>query len=204
MHGYGFRSKGAKACTEDMLQLDVRKMQRSGGLLNNMDYGWSWSRAARQVASIHLNVQSDLILIEYRRPLRDGEWRSATYAVELDWTPCHLGGDRVWWRCPVPDCNRRVAVLYAGTRIACRHCQSLVYRCQRESAEDRAARQANKVRSRLGWKAGVLNLPGDKPKGMHWKTFARLQAEHDANAQIVLGSIAKSLGLLRAGLPGAR
>jgi hypothetical protein len=32
----------------------------------------------------------------------------------------------------------------------------------------------------VGWKPGILNGEGDKPKCMRWRTFERLAAEHDA------------------------
>ena len=38
---------------------------------------------------------------------------------------------------------------------------------------------------------------GDKPKGMHWRTFERLQAEHDAHVAQSLAGIAATLGMLR-------
>ena len=98
----------------------------------------------------------------------------------LDWTPCNLGGQRPWFRCPARGCGRRVAILYGGAIFACRHCYRLAYPSQRETADDRAARRADSIRERLGWEPGILNGPGLKPKGMHWRTFKRLKAEHDA------------------------
>jgi hypothetical protein len=148
-------------------------------------------------ATIDLSVNADAVLAEYGRPLRDGRWERATHVLTLERTPCHLGGERIWWRCPVAGCNRRVAILYCGTGIECRHCHDLAYRCQRESAEQRAARQANKVRRRLGWNAGILTPPGGKPKGMHWKTYARLTATHSKHAQAALSHMAATIGSIQ-------
>ena len=39
---------------------------------------------------------------------------------------------------------------------------------------------AEKIRARLGWEPGTLNGAGGKPKGVHWRTFERLRAEHGA------------------------
>jgi len=186
-----------KSCVENMRQLDVRLLQRVGLLHNGKDYGWSWNRDGRNVANIHLTVQTDQVLVQYSHCQQDATWLETAYEVPLERTPCHLGGERVWWRCPGPGCGRRVALLYAGTRIACRHCHDLAYRCQRESAEYRAARQANKIRRKLGWKVGILNFPGEKPKGMHWKTFARMQAIHNKHSQTALACMTKSLGLFQ-------
>lgn len=38
-------------------------------------------------------------------------------------------------------------------------------------------RRADRIRRRLGWDAGIANPSGGKPKGMHWRTFARLNVE---------------------------
>ncbi|SDY53906.1 hypothetical protein SAMN05444340_11022 [Citreimonas salinaria] len=101
------------------------------------------------------------------------------YAVTLDTTRCNLGGARRWFLCPARGCGRRVAVLYGGKVFACRHCYGLAYPSQSESASDRAARRADRIRERLGWEPGILNGYGGKPKGMHWRTFERLVTEHD-------------------------
>jgi hypothetical protein len=69
---------------------------------------------------------------------------------------------------------------------------------QRESDYDRAARRADRVRERLGWEQGILNGKGwEKPKGMHWQTFERLNAEHDAFVAESLVGISKKLGMLK-------
>lgn len=109
---------------------------------------------------------------------------------------------RAWWRCPC--CAWRVAILYIGKTPACRYCYHLAYRCEREGADDRATRQADKLRDRLGWEPGILNGNGIKPKGMHWRTFYRLQARHDAYMQQTLAGVAQMLGRLNAKLGAVR
>jgi hypothetical protein len=54
----------------------------------------------------------------------------------------------------------------------------------------------------MGRELGILNGSGWKPKGMHWKTFERLKAEHDALVEIALAGMARRLGLLQARLDG--
>jgi len=61
---------------------------------------------------------------------------------------------------------------------------------QRETGYNRMARRANKLRDKLGWEPGFLNGNGGKPKGMHWSTFERLTAQHDAFVQASLAKIA--------------
>ena len=38
---------------------------------------------------------------------------------------------------------------------------------------------------------------GWKPKGMHWRTFERLQREHDAHVSAALAGMSAKLGLLQ-------
>ncbi|HNC53469.1 MAG TPA: hypothetical protein PLO14_14745, partial [Accumulibacter sp.] len=53
--------------------------------------------------------------------------------------------------------------------------------------------RAEKIRRRLGWPAGIANPSGGKPKGMHWRTFERLTAVHDACAEASLAGVVKWL-----------
>lgn len=117
------------------------------------------------------------------------------YPVTLEWTPCNLGGRRAWFLCPAQGCGRRVVILFGGSIFACRHCHKLAYQCQRETDDDRAARRADRIRERLDWEPGILNGGGGKPKGMHWRTFERLKAEHDAFVSVSLVGMAQRLGL---------
>ena len=119
------------------------------------------------------------------------------YAVWLDWTIFGFGGRRVWWLCPAVGCGRRVAVLHGGRVFACRQCNRLAYRSQREAAHDRATRRDCTIRQRLGWAAGILNGNGSKPKGMYWRTYWRLYAQHNQAQGEVLAGITTKLGLVR-------
>ena len=151
MGGYGSGRKWGKDSTEMMRRLDVRKLAREGRLKLGMCYGWRWSRHGEVVASIDVAVEVDRDWLNYRVRNHGGEWQYKRYPVGLDRTRCHLGGERVWWLCPVVRCGRRVAVLYGGRVFACRHCHRLAYTSQRETDCDRSTRRANTLRDRLGW-----------------------------------------------------
>jgi hypothetical protein len=116
--------------------------------------------------------------------------------VQMQTTPCHMGGQRHWFTCP--RCSKRVAVLYApGRYFACRQCGGLGYATQKEGIGDRASTRAEKLRKRMGWESGILNGSGGKPKGMHWKTYQRLKNHHDALVQVSLQDIGRKLGCLQ-------
>ena len=184
---------GGKRTTSDKLALDVRKLQRDGLLTPERSINLTWSRNGKPEATIDFQVHTTSVTLDYRQRDRGGEWQAMKYPVHLAYTACTYGGQRVWWLCPAVGCGRRVAVLYGGSVFACRHCQRLAYKSQRETQQDRFYRRANNLRDRLGWVPGVIHGPGSKPKGMHWKTFWRLQASHDATVMRTLAGLSAKL-----------
>lgn len=186
---------GANDATTDYRALDVRRWQRDGLLTPGRAFGWQWNCDGEVFASIQVRVETGRVNLIYRHRSGGGEWKHENYPVWLDWTPCNLGGQRPWFRCPARGCGRRVAILYGGGIFACRHCYRLAYPSQRETPDDRAARRADRIRNKLGWEPGILNGDGLKPKGMHWRTFERLTAEHDAFVEQSLAGMMQRFGL---------
>jgi hypothetical protein len=73
-----------------------------------------------------------------------------------------------------------VAKLYGpGKYFLCRHCYDLRYESQREDKKTRALRKAQKIRTRLGGSANMLEPFPEKPKGMHLDTYIRLWWKHN-------------------------
>ena len=173
--GSGRRNQGGKTTTSGCYRLDVRHLQRAGVLIAGHSFGWHWSRNGESVASIGARAEEDRLTLSYSHK-SSGDWQAMEYPVRLVWTAYTLGG-------------RRVALLYRGGAgiFACRHCYRLAYACQGEGADDRAMRRAGKIRERLCWQAGIANPDGCKPKGMHWRTFERLTAEHDTFVGVSAG-----------------
>jgi hypothetical protein len=187
---------GAKDTTDDYRSLDVRRWKRDGLLTPRQSFGWQWSRHGEVVASIRARTEHNRVILTYRHRIGDEDWKDESYPVYLDWTACNLSGERPWFLCPARGCGRRVALLYGGSIFACRHCYQLAYPSQRETGHDRMARRADRIRDKLGWEPGILNGNGWKPKGMHWNTFEKLTAQHDAFVQISLAGMAAKLNLL--------
>lgn len=173
MGGYGSgRRYSSKRVTSYMWRLDVYYLHKHGMLAAGRVSTLSWNRNGEQVASIGIWAEEGCIILKYHNRSRGGDSEYKEYPVALEWTACHFGGQRPWFRCP--SCGRRVGVLYGGSIYACRHCHNLSYDCQREALHSRLLSRALKIRDRLGWESDW----GPKPKGMHWKTFERLVAEH--------------------------
>jgi len=68
-----------------------------------------------------------------------GEETQCDYKVPLVTTPCHFGGVRWWFLCPLSRdgiyCGRRVGKLYlppGGVYYGCRHCYDLSYESRNE------------------------------------------------------------------------
>ncbi len=201
MGGFGSgRWQHGKDTTSVMRALDVRRLQRDGLLTADRWFMWKWSCNGEEVASIQIRTEAGRVVLNYRCRNNGGEWQPMEYPVTLEWTPCNLGGRRAWFLCPARGCGRRVAILFGGAIFACRNCHKLAYACQRESADDRATRRADRLREKLKWEPGILNGDWDKPKGMHWRTYERLVAQHDAYADASLAGMAIRLGLFGRGL----
>lgn len=67
---------------------------------------------------------------------RTGETTEHEYPVRLEYTTCHFGGVRPWFRCPA--CSERVGKLYLPPRrerFACRDCYDLGYTSSRRSGD---------------------------------------------------------------------
>jgi hypothetical protein len=76
--------------------------------------------------------------------------------------------------------GKQVAVLYgAGKYFLCRHGYDLCYTSQQETEIDRMMRKKRKIRDRLGASHNLSMPIWRKPKGMHWKTFDRLQDQEE-------------------------
>jgi len=94
-----------------------------------------------------------------------------------------------------------VAVLYGpGKYFLCRHCYDLRYASQRKDKNDRALRRAQKIRTRLGGSANMMELFPERPKGMHHDTHMRLFWEHHEAEREHLAGMRERLDNMREGL----
>ena len=112
-----------------------------------------------------------------------------SHPVELEYTDCHFGGVRPWFRCPNRECQDRVRKLYfprGGRYWLCRDCYDLQYQSSRKSgnaldtAELRYRRAFAKADAE-GRRPHPNNAPfrPTRPNGMHHDTFADLVEDVD-------------------------
>jgi hypothetical protein len=139
-------------------------------------------RDGERVAWIEFRRDEDCLVVSYRIRRHGGEWQDVEQPTRIVWMPCRFGGARPYFVCPGSvngiACSRRVTKLFgAGTYFLCRHCYRLAYVSQREDRYDRALRRANNIRMRLGGDPGTASLLPRRPKGMHERTYQRLQSK---------------------------
>lgn len=102
-----------------------------------------WSRNGKETGRINYDVSitdsDSYVRLKYKlRRWGEEEWRSIDYRIPLEAIPCHFGGKRWYFRCPLTKngcfCDRRVAFLYeVGDYFGCRHCADLTYESCNES-----------------------------------------------------------------------
>jgi hypothetical protein len=167
-----------------------------GGLGSGRQYG---KRTTNQVSSVTVKDlgAADRLhgSVRFRYSLAG---KPVEHTVQLTQTTCNYGGVRHWFKCEY--CHGRVGVLYlSGGQCACRKCFKLAYKSEREGYHGQQFRKADNLRARLGWQPGIAHPDGVKPKGMHWKTFNRMKAEHDFSVQKILGVTAAWIAKVKAG-----
>lgn len=152
MGGYGstrwaYHTK--KETTEDCLTLSVTELKRDGLLEPTSERAgrWVWSnpftKLVRADVQYKISMGGKLPRLHLTYDVRN-RWRDKTYHLDysilLKKTPCHFGGYRWWFVCPLSvngrHCGRRVGKLYMplGKKyFGCRHCYDLTYRSSQES-----------------------------------------------------------------------
>jgi len=183
-----------KTTTDTQRHIDIRWLKKNYSLEEGTSGTLSWSRRGDQTGAIRYRTEKDRMVLDYHYRRNAGEWVQVEESICFDRTPCHYGGNRLWFLCP--DCHKRVAVLYgAGKYFLCRYCYDLTYSSQQESHADRFIRKARKVRKRLGEDGSQTNLFTSKPKHMHWQTYWRLRENAEKLENLGWSSIFRQIGI---------
>ena len=157
---YGAGRPGYRLKAEQCRRIDIRHWRKGGYLGAGRTFSWSWTRGDESAGNISVAVNSGSIRLNYTIDGRD-----ASQTITTTTTPCHYGGSRPWFTCPV--CHDRAAVLYlrAG-RFACRQCQRVSYSIQSGTSHDRVCNLYHRLANKL--EAG-------KPKWQRWATYNKLE-----------------------------
>ena len=150
-----------------------------------------WSRGGNETASIGYRVELEGLRLNYRTRIAGNDWRNVNELIPFEWTDTNFNGRRQWFVCL--KCRGRCRVLFGGSFYRCRKCYQLKYESQYEPSYARATTQRHNIRKRLG-QAGSLDDPfPPKPKGMHWKTYWRLESLDEQLEQRWVAGIAEWL-----------
>ncbi len=135
MGGYGsgnWYRWNNKTTTEDVMQLDIRIMNRRGWLTpsNRRTIHWKWN--GEPWGDISYLTYSNHLELSYRYRINSDDWHPVKQTINIEKTFCHYGRQRPWFLCP--RCNRRCAILYnPGKLFLCRKCYQLPYQSQNQS-----------------------------------------------------------------------
>jgi hypothetical protein len=152
---------------EETKRIDIRFMRRKGMLRAGGHGSLTWNRNGEPAGDIRYSCYADRIVFHYRYQSAGNDWESVDPVAYFDRTPCHMGGERLWFICP--NCKGRCEVLcLAGIWPACRKCYRLPYRSQNEDLMGRLQRRQEKLEAML-W--------GDQRKWWRKAKRARLEAE---------------------------
>lgn len=178
--GSGRKPSWRQDTVEQCRSLDVNRLNRAGCLIPGWSGGLQWSVNVDQTGNIKLKAEAGRMLLSYRIRIDGGDWEDVEESVPFVHLPCRFGGRRSYFLCPgIVDgayCGRRVVKLYITDKyFLCRHCTHLKYESQSEGVLYRAMRRTDKIRVRLGGKAGIANPFPGRPKGMWRSTYDRLQ-----------------------------
>lgn len=174
---------GSRSSCEASLRIDLRYMRKRGMLRAGSSGTLSWSRNGEQVSWIRYRVHAHSLELDYRTRVAGDEWTPVNERVPLMRHDQPFGGTRLFIQCL--RCRRRCLVLYGGTHFRCRTCLNLTYDSQNQDLSDRASAKSRQIRARLGGDGCFEDPIPAKPKGMHWKTYRKLERECEFQDGIV-------------------
>ncbi|MDH4203412.1 MAG: hypothetical protein OEV87_11045 [Phycisphaerae bacterium] len=133
----------SKTTVEQATQLSIFKLKEFGLLRGHCGSTLTWTRRLsghETSIGIWVDIHQLYAKVNYTNTNGyTGEKTDLDYKIPLTTTPCHLGGVRYWFICPLTVdgvyCGRRVGTLYlaSGKYFGCRHCHNLSYESRNES-----------------------------------------------------------------------
>lgn len=138
----GWRAIDKKDTVEDTHSIDLMELQKKGVFKNALGTLWTttWTRDGEVRAKVgyyieHGSGTPTALKFEYTITDREtGEKKEYNYPVTITSTPCHFGGVRLWFVCPLyyngVKCTRRTRILYRPSNaqyFGCRECHRLSY-----------------------------------------------------------------------------
>lgn len=181
MGGYGSGNGRFASQMDEFLKLDLASFKP-----NWFQCGYSgsltWSRGGHKTGSIGYRLGVDFMVLNYTAG-QEPDRVTISDRFEMEFTDQPFGGRRRWIVCN--GCRRRCRVLIGGRYFRCRLCYDATYPSQYERFRVVGLHKAETARERLGADPGISKPLPPKPKGMHWRTYRKLQ-EINWDAQLAI------------------
>lgn len=186
MGGYGSGRQHGKPLAEEALRIDIAWMLRKGMAMPGRSITGKLSWTCRGEPSGNVSYTCDMrdpdhATLELRFTVTrrsTGEAKDYVQRIRLTYTQPHFGGRRWWMHCP--HTGERVGKLYApagGDTFASRSAWRIGYRSQRQTERDNLFDRLNRLQRKLGTPEG-WEQPVWRPKGMHHRTYSRLEQQY--------------------------
>ena len=205
MGGYGSGQRDGRPTADQSRRIDLAWMIRKRmAVPGEYRFGTlSWSRGDNPAGTIGFTCDmrdpdNAALMLQYTttdnasRKTRDFKHR-----IALSTTQPHYGGRRWWMHCPVN--GRRVGKLYmppGAQTFASRTAWRLGYQSQRASPRDAAFERLFRLQKKLGCPEG-WEMPIRRPKGMHRRTYERLETEYWNLDALCAAEMMRLIGRLR-------
>lgn len=190
MGGYGSGSGRFASQMDEFHKLDLATF-KSEWFEHGRKGSVTWSRGGIETSSIGYRLGCDFMELSYTAG-REPDRENIRERFELTYTVQPFGGRRRWFTCK--SCGRRCRVLIGGRYFRCRHCYQATYPSQYEQFRAKGLAKAETARERVGAEPGIANLWPKKPKGMHWRTYRRLEAMNWDAALAIENVLSRYLG----------
>src|SRR6476620_5312006 len=193
-----------RICLQEGLKLDINFMARRELIVPGSATG---PQSIRWVNSNGQEIASGWISADMKGDTEgwlDIQIDKFDQRISLTASPCHYGGRKWFFVCPVVNRRASVLWLHRGARqFASRHAWpgKVAYRSQFMTAMDRAYLGMERIKRRL---IGDLDpqechLP-PKPKWMRWKTYRRFVEQFERyEAMLDVGALSRAMKLMKRG-----
>ena len=169
--GTGRKSKGQlRPVVEDYLRLDILNFKKEGLLSPGTEFTMTCKKSGNVITTVSVAVKEESLSLQYY--FKEKRHNQEIFFVR---TPCHYGGLRTWFQCPL--CGFKRNSLYLGTDgyWHCRKCHGLAYKIQRLNPHERHLYRAQTIRKKLlnVKSEGIVDFP-EKPFRMGFNKYHRI------------------------------
>ena len=99
-----------KTALEECRFIDIRDWKRDDLLRDGYVFDWHWLQNGVRKASMRVFTACDHVRVDYAFRRWGDAWQDINETIRFSASPCHLGGERLWFCCP--GCGRRAAKLF--------------------------------------------------------------------------------------------